>query len=158
MRWWAGGIAVAAVAAYGNSFSGPLFFDDTASIVQNESIRHLWPPGPVLSPPAVAGTAGRPLLNLSFALNYAALMDQAFEMGINVFDTANAYGGGRSESMVGAWLGARGAAVRDQVLVCTKVFNKMGSGPNDYGLSRRHIQMQVEGSLKCSARRRLTST
>jgi Flp pilus assembly protein TadD len=65
-------IAAVTLVAYHNSFSGPLFFDDTASIVQNESIRSLWPLGPVLSPPAVAGTAGRPLLNLSFALNYAA--------------------------------------------------------------------------------------
>ncbi|MCB9640669.1 MAG: aldo/keto reductase [Myxococcales bacterium] len=76
------------------------------------------------------------------------LMDIAYDMGINVFDTANAYGGGRSESMVGAWLAQRGSAVRDQVLLCTKVFNRMGEGPNDWGLSRRHIQQQVEGSLR----------
>lgn len=61
----------AAAVAYHNSFSGPLFFDDTASIVQNESIRQWWPPGPALWPPAGAGTAGRPLLNYSYALNYA---------------------------------------------------------------------------------------
>jgi aryl-alcohol dehydrogenase-like predicted oxidoreductase len=77
-----------------------------------------------------------------------ALMDVAYEMGVNVFDTANAYGGGRSEEMVGAWLAERGAAVRNQVLICTKVFNRMGDGPNDWGLSRRHVQMQVEASLK----------
>ncbi|MCX6954267.1 MAG: hypothetical protein NTV51_19115 [Verrucomicrobia bacterium] len=70
--WVLAGLAAAAVAAYWNSFSVPLFFDDTASIVKNESIRQLWPIGPVWSPPAAAGTAGRPLLNLSFALNYAA--------------------------------------------------------------------------------------
>ncbi len=69
---WAAGIAVATVAAYHNSFSVPLFFDDTASIVQNESIRALWPPQTWWAPPAVAGTAGRPLLNLTFALNHAA--------------------------------------------------------------------------------------
>lgn len=68
---WATGIAVATLLAYHNSFSVPLFFDDTASIVQNESIRALWPPAQWFAPPAVAGTAGRPLLNLSFALNYA---------------------------------------------------------------------------------------
>lgn len=77
-----------------------------------------------------------------------ALMDAAHEMGINVFDTANAYGGGRSEAMVGAWLAERGAAVRDQILVCTKVFNRMGPGPNDWGLSRRHIQREAEASLR----------
>lgn len=72
MATWAAGIAAATLLAYHNSFSVPLFFDDTASIVQNESIRALWPPGQWFAPPAVAGTAGRPLLNLSFALNYAA--------------------------------------------------------------------------------------
>lgn len=69
---WTVGIAVATVVAYHNSFSVPLFFDDTASIVQNESIRALWPPQTWWAPPAGAGTAGRPLLNLTFALNYAA--------------------------------------------------------------------------------------
>ena len=69
--WVAAGIAGAAVAAYHNSFSVPLFFDDTASIVQNESIRRLWPLERVLWPPVEAGTGGRPLLNLTFALNYA---------------------------------------------------------------------------------------
>lgn len=68
---WAAGIAIATLAAYHNSFSVPLFFDDTASIVNNESIRALWPPQTWWAPPAVAGTAGRPLLNLTFALNYA---------------------------------------------------------------------------------------
>ena len=72
MLAWAVGIAVAAVAAYHNSFAVPLFFDDTLSITQNESIRALWPLGRVLWPPVEAGTGGRPLLNLSFALNYAA--------------------------------------------------------------------------------------
>src|SRR5262249_57560925 len=41
-----------------------------------------------------------------------ALMDRAFDAGINLFDTANAYGGGRSESCIGAWLHAKGSAVR----------------------------------------------
>ncbi len=72
MRAWAVGIAVATVVAYSNSFSGTLFFDDTASIVENKSIRQLWPLSDVLFAPAIAGTAGRPLLNLSFALNFAA--------------------------------------------------------------------------------------
>jgi aryl-alcohol dehydrogenase-like predicted oxidoreductase len=76
-----------------------------------------------------------------------ALMDRAFELGINVFDTADAYGGGRSETMIGRWLTARGGSVRDQVLVSTKVFNPVGEGPNDWGLSRRHIRRQIEASL-----------
>jgi aryl-alcohol dehydrogenase-like predicted oxidoreductase len=77
-----------------------------------------------------------------------ALMDAAWEMGINFFDTANAYGGGRSEAYIGSWLRARGARVRDQLLLSSKVFNPVGDGPNDWGLSRRHILQQVEASLK----------
>lgn len=75
------------------------------------------------------------------------LMDIAFDMGINFFDTANSYGGGRSEEYIGEWLKAKGSAVRDQVLVSSKVFNRVGEGPNDWGLSRRHIHQQVEASL-----------
>jgi len=56
----------------GTSLSGPFVFDDTASIVENPTIRHLWPIGPVLTPPYVAAetVGGRPVLNLSFAINY----------------------------------------------------------------------------------------
>jgi 1-deoxyxylulose-5-phosphate synthase len=75
------------------------------------------------------------------------LMDRAFDAGINVFDTANAYGGGRSETWIGRWLKAKGAAARQQVLVSSKVFNPVGPGPNDRGLSRRHIVQQVDESL-----------
>ena len=75
------------------------------------------------------------------------LMDRAFDAGINVFDTANAYGGGRSEAYIGRWLKAKGAAVRQQVIVSSKVFNPVGPGPNDRGLSRRHILQQVDDSL-----------
>ena len=77
-----------------------------------------------------------------------ALMDAAWEMGINFFDTADAYGGGRSETYIGTWLKAKGAAVRDQLLLSSKVFNPVGDGPNDRGLSRRHILRQVEASLR----------
>lgn len=76
------------------------------------------------------------------------LMDMAWEMGINVFDTADAYGGGRSENAIGKWLKAKGARVRDQMVLSSKVFNPVGEGPNDWGLSRRHIISQVEASLQ----------
>jgi aryl-alcohol dehydrogenase-like predicted oxidoreductase len=76
-----------------------------------------------------------------------ALMDRAFDAGINFFDTANAYGGGRSEAYIGRWLQSKGAAVRQQLLVSSKVFNPIGPGPNDRGLSRRHILHQVDESL-----------
>ena len=75
------------------------------------------------------------------------LMDRAFDAGINFFDTANAYGGGRSEAYIGRWLKMKGPAVRQQLLVSSKVFNPVGPGPNDRGLSRRHILQQVDDSL-----------
>ena len=64
-------IVLAAVAAYHNSFSGVLVFDDRTAITDNLSIRQWWPPGPALAPPAESGTGGRPLANLTFAVNYA---------------------------------------------------------------------------------------
>ncbi len=76
-----------------------------------------------------------------------ALMDKAWRLGINFFDTANVYGGGRSETFIGKWLKAKGSRVRDKLLLGSKVFNPVGEGPNDWGLSRRHILSQVEASL-----------
>jgi 1-deoxyxylulose-5-phosphate synthase len=76
-----------------------------------------------------------------------ALMDRAVDAGINLFDTANAYGGGRSEAYIGRWLHEKGAAARQQLVLSSKVFNPVGPGPNDRGLSRRHILQQVDESL-----------
>jgi len=72
-RALAGLLVVAVVAVYANSFGGPFVFDDALSIVENPSIRQLWPLTAVLSPPSGQGITveGRPLVNLSFALNYA---------------------------------------------------------------------------------------
>jgi len=75
------------------------------------------------------------------------LMDRAVDAGINFFDTADAYGGGRSETFIGRWLKTKGARVRDQLLLSSKVFNPVGDGPNDRGLSRRHILRQIDASL-----------
>ena len=77
-----------------------------------------------------------------------AIMDAAWELGINFFDTADAYGGGRSERYIGAWLKAKGSAVRDQLLISSKLFNAVGDGPNDRGLSRRQVVRQVDASLR----------
>lgn len=64
---------LAALAAYANSFHGAFVYDDVDSILQNPSIRRLWPVERPFSPPSGGYTvSGRPLLNLSFALNYAA--------------------------------------------------------------------------------------
>jgi aryl-alcohol dehydrogenase-like predicted oxidoreductase len=76
-----------------------------------------------------------------------AIMDRALEAGINFFDTADAYGGGRSEAFIGRWLKTKGASVADQILLSSKAFNPVGEGPNDRGLSRRHVKRQVERSL-----------
>jgi len=77
----------------------------------------------------------------------AELLDHAFDAGINLLDTADAYGGGRSEQAIGRWLAARGPAVRDRVLVSSKVYNPVGPGPNQRGLSRVHIVRQIDASL-----------
>jgi aryl-alcohol dehydrogenase-like predicted oxidoreductase len=75
------------------------------------------------------------------------LMDAAFDIGVNFFDTADAYGGGASEAFIGRWLKTKDKRARDQVLLSSKVFNSVGDGPNDRGLSRRHIKRQIDASL-----------
>jgi tetratricopeptide (TPR) repeat protein len=65
----ASGIVVfAALAAYHNSFFGPFILDDPSAITDNQTIRHF---GSALSPPSDVGVGGRPMLNLTYALNYA---------------------------------------------------------------------------------------
>jgi tetratricopeptide (TPR) repeat protein len=65
-------LAFSAFAAYRRTFSVPLLLDDTGSIADNPTIRHLWPIWAVLTPPSGGITvSGRPVLNLSLALNYA---------------------------------------------------------------------------------------
>jgi aryl-alcohol dehydrogenase-like predicted oxidoreductase len=73
-------------------------------------------------------------------------MDHAWDAGINYFDTADSYGGGVSETVIGAWLKER--KVRDRLVLSTKVFYAIAEGPNDRSLSRRHILQAVEGSLR----------
>jgi len=75
------------------------------------------------------------------------LMDCAWDAGINAFDTADAYGGGRSESYIGRWLAGKGSSVRDRLVLTSKVFNPVGPGPNERGLSRVHILRQIDASL-----------
>jgi aryl-alcohol dehydrogenase-like predicted oxidoreductase len=74
-------------------------------------------------------------------------IQQALELGINFFDTANVYSNGRSEEIVGKAL-RDFAASRDEVVIATKVFFEMGPGPNDGGLSRKHILTSIDASLK----------
>jgi aryl-alcohol dehydrogenase-like predicted oxidoreductase len=70
------------------------------------------------------------------------LMDAAWTLGFDRFDTADAYGGGRSESWIGEWLQATGNRPR----ITSKTFNAMEDGA-DFGLARERVQRQVETSL-----------
>lgn len=72
-----------------------------------------------------------------------AIMDAAWSLGLRRFDTADAYGGGRSEAAIGAWIRATGNRPR----ITTKTFNPMERGA-DSGLSRDRILRQVETSLE----------
>ena len=71
---------------------------------------------------------------------------RALEQGINFFDTADVYSSGVSEEILGRAI--RDFAKRDQVVIASKVHSAMGDGPNDKGLSRKHILSAVEASLR----------
>ena len=72
-------------------------------------------------------------------------IEKAYDLGINFFDTANVYARGKSEEVVGRVLAQY---PRDSFFLATKVFFPMGDGPNDRGLSRKHIFEQCHLSLK----------
>lgn len=74
------------------------------------------------------------------------LLDAFVEQGGNFLDTANTYNQGRSESILGAWLKKRGN--RKALVLASKVFFPVGEGPNESGLSRKHIVQALEDSLK----------
>lgn len=73
-------------------------------------------------------------------------MDAAWEAGITTFDTADAYGGGRSETWIGDWLRTKGPDVRDSIVLSTKTFNPMDEG-EDHGLAPHRVRRQLESSL-----------
>ncbi len=72
-------------------------------------------------------------------------VQHAFEQGVNFFDNANVYAHGASETVVGK---ATKTIKRDAIVLATKVFFPMGEGPNDKGLSRKHVFDQCHASLK----------
>jgi aryl-alcohol dehydrogenase-like predicted oxidoreductase len=74
-------------------------------------------------------------------------MDAAWELGITLFDTADAYGGGRSERAIGRWLARRGPEVRERIVLSTKVFHSVEGDPEDRGLAPDRIRRQIDGSL-----------
>lgn len=94
-------------------------------------------------------TYGKPTDRWPWALNQEQsrpFIKKALELGINFFDTADIYSYGTSEEVVGKAL--KDFASRDEVVLATKVFNPMGPGPNDKGLSRKHIMSAIDASLK----------
>jgi aryl-alcohol dehydrogenase-like predicted oxidoreductase len=93
-------------------------------------------------------TYGRPTERWPWALDEEQsrpFIRKALELGINFFDTADVYSAGASEEVVGRAL--KDFARRDEVVLATKVFNPMGPGPNDKGLSRKHIMSAIDASL-----------
>lgn len=98
-------------------------------------------------------------MNFGWVTDEAAsfsIMDEALERGMNLFDTADVYGGpqapdmkhgyGTSEEIIGRWLAQGGR--RDRIVLATKVYQPMGTGPNDRRLSAYHIRKAVEDSLR----------
>jgi len=85
-----------------------------------------------------------------------SIMDEALEAGINFFDTADVYGGpqkpdmekgfGTSEEFIGRWLAQGGR--RDRIVLATKLYQPMDTGPNDRQLSAYHIRRACEESLR----------
>src|SRR6202012_1686443 len=94
-------------------------------------------------------TYGKPTDRWPWALGEEAsrpFIKKALELGINFFDTADVYADGASEAVVGRAL--KDFARRDEIVLATKVFNPMGPGPNDKGLSRKHIMSAIDASLR----------
>jgi aryl-alcohol dehydrogenase-like predicted oxidoreductase len=75
-----------------------------------------------------------------------AIIKRAVELGINFFDTANCYSAGTSEEYLGRAL--KQYTKRDETVIATKVFIRMGQGPNRQGLSRKAIMQEADASLK----------
>ena len=75
-----------------------------------------------------------------------ALADRFVEWGGNFLDTSNTYNAGMSETILGSWLKSR--SNRSQLIIASKVFFPAGNGPNDTGLTRKHIFDQIDTSLR----------
>ena len=74
----------------------------------------------------------------------AAMFARCLDAGINFFDTANSYTNGRAEEILGGLIKGK----RDELIITSKVCSAVGPGPNNRGLSRRHIMLQIEQSLR----------
>jgi 1-deoxyxylulose-5-phosphate synthase len=76
-----------------------------------------------------------------------ALVRKALDLGINFFDTADVYSSGESEQILGRALKKFGVR-REEVVIASKVYHPMGPGPNQRGLSRKHIFHSIDASLE----------
>jgi aryl-alcohol dehydrogenase-like predicted oxidoreductase len=76
-----------------------------------------------------------------------AQMDRFVEVGGTLIDTADVYGGGVSESIIGRWLARQPRALREQLVLATKGRFARGEGPNASGLSRKHLTDALDASL-----------
>jgi len=77
-----------------------------------------------------------------------AQLDVFVEAGGTLIDTADVYGDGASEQIIGRWLGRQPAEIRSQLVLATKGRFTIGDGPNDVGLSRRHLRDALDASLR----------
>ena len=77
-----------------------------------------------------------------------AQLDRFLEAGGTLIDTADVYSKTESESIIGRWLAKQSAKVLDQVVIATKGRFPTGNGPNDVGLSRRHLSRAIDASLR----------
>ena len=77
-----------------------------------------------------------------------AQLDVFFEAGGTLIDTADVYSDGASEEIIGRWLAKQPAEIRSQVVLATKGRFAMGDGPNDVGVSRRHLRDALDASLR----------
>ena len=75
-----------------------------------------------------------------------SIIKKALDLGVNFFDTANAYAYGKSEEILGRAL--KDYANRDEVVIATKVFVPVRKGPNGGGLSRKHVMSEIDHSLR----------
>lgn len=92
---------------------------------------------------AAFSASGGPDWTIRDADRCLAIVDRALECGINFLDTANIYGGGESEQLVGEAIAGR----REEVVLASKVGKRTGRGPNRVGLSRSHVYEAIEDTL-----------
>lgn len=93
---------------------------------------------------SVIGLGGNTFGRYADAERTAQIVHQALDLGINFIDTANVYGTGASEELLGKAIGSR----RDEVLIATKAGMTMGDRPNERGSSRKHVIESCEASLR----------